>query len=128
MQLAHAPTPATRDLVARSSGLGLPHESIAHLVGDIDEKTLRKHYRQELDVGRAKAHLAVAATLYDKACSGDTGAMVWYTKCQMRWSPPPALVEVSGQISISAALESATQRLVSDAIDGECIDVPDPAD
>ena len=128
MQLAHAPTPATRELVARCSGLGLPHESIAHLVDGIDDKTLRKHYRAELDVGRAKAHLAVAATLYDKACSGDTGAMVWYTKCQMRWSPPPALVEVSGLISISAALADATSRLAHDAIEGECVDVADPAD
>ena len=121
MQLAHMPTPATRELVARCSGLGLPHESIAHLVDDgIDDKTLRKHYRAELDVGRAKAHLAVAATLYDKALTGDTGAMVWYTKCQMRWSPPPALVEVSGLISISAALADASLRIAHDAIDGEC--------
>ena len=123
---AHAPTPATRELVARSSGLGLPHESIAHLVGNgISDITLRKHYRAELDVGRAKAHLAVAATLYDKACSGDTGAMVWYTKCQMRWSPPPAIVEVSGSISISAALADASLRIGLDVIDGECVDVPD---
>ena len=125
MQLAHMPTAATRELVAKCSGLGLPHESIAHLVDGIDDKTLRKHYRTELDIGRAKAHLAVASTLYDKACAGDTGAMVWWSKCQMRWSPPPAVVELSGLISISAALESATARLGIDAIDGECEDVTD---
>jgi hypothetical protein len=94
-------------------------------VDGIDDKTLRKHYRAELDVGRAKAHLAVAATLYDKAVAGDTGAMVWYTKCQMRWSPPPAIVEISGQISISAALADASLRIGMDPIEGECVDVPE---
>ena len=127
MQLAHAPTDITRMQAQTAAGYGLHQDQIGALLG-IDDKTLRKHYRAELDVGRAKAHLAVAATLYDKACSGDTGAMVWYTKCQMRWSPPPALVEVSGLISISAALADATSRLAHDAIDGECVDVADPAD
>jgi hypothetical protein len=41
----------------------------------------------------------------------------------MRWSPPPAIVEVSGSISISAALADATQRIGLDVIDGECVDV-----
>ena len=125
---AHAPTPATRELVARSSGLGLPHESIAHLVGNgISDITLRKHYRAELDEGKARANLAIGGKLFAKAMDGDgdTACLIWWSKCQMRWSPPPALVEVSGQISISAALESATARLGMDAIDGECEDVPE---
>jgi hypothetical protein len=121
---AHTPTDTTRMQAQTAAGYGLHQDQIGALLG-IDDKTLRKYYREALDVGRAKAHLAVAATLYDKALTGDTGAMVWYTKCQMRWSPPPALVEVSGLISISAALESATARLAHDAIDGECVDVPE---
>ena len=124
MQLAHMPTDVTRMQAQTAAGYGLHQDQIGSLLG-IDDKTLRKHYRQELDVGRAKAHLAVAATLYDKAVAGDTGAMVWYTKCQMRWSPPPALVEVSGLISISAALADASLRIGLDPIDGECVDVPE---
>jgi hypothetical protein len=128
---AHAPTPATRELVARSSGLGLPHESIAHLVGNgISDITLRKHYRQELDEGKARANLAIGGKLFAKAMEGDgdTACLIWWSKTQLRWSPPPALVEVSGLISISAALESATARIAHDAIDGTCEDVADPAD
>ena len=52
--LEHKPTDENRKLVESTSGLGLPHEQIAILVG-IDDKTLRKHYRHELDVGKAKA-------------------------------------------------------------------------
>jgi len=81
----HKPTPETRKLVESSSGLGLPHESIGVLVG-IDDKTLRKHYRTELDMGKAKANGLIAKTLFTKATSGDTTALIWWTKTQMRWA------------------------------------------
>lgn len=81
----HKPTPQTRKLVESSSGLGLPHESIGVLVG-IDDKTLRKYYRAELDMGKAKANGQIAKTLFTKATSGDTTALIWWTKTQMRWA------------------------------------------
>ena len=85
MSDAHEPTPETQRLVESSSGLGLPHESIAVLVG-IDDKTLRKHYRAELDMGKAKANGQIAKTLFQKATSGDTTSLIWWTKTQMKWS------------------------------------------
>jgi hypothetical protein len=85
MSDAHDPTPETRKLVESSSGLGLPHESIAVLVG-IDDKTLRKYYRAELDMGKAKANGQIAKTLFSKAVAGDTTSLIWWTKSQMRWS------------------------------------------
>jgi hypothetical protein len=85
MSDAHDPTPETRKLVESSSGLGLPHESIAVLVG-IDDKTLRKYYRSELDMGKAKANGQIAKTLFSKAVAGDTTSLIWWTKSQMRWS------------------------------------------
>jgi predicted transcriptional regulator len=85
MNITHEPTPETRKLVESTSGLGLPHEQIAMLVG-IDDKTLRKHYREELDLGKAKANSQIAKTLYQKATAGDTTSLIWWTKAQMRWS------------------------------------------
>jgi predicted transcriptional regulator len=84
-QAPHEPTEQTRKLAESSSGLGLPHESIACLIG-IDDKTLRKYYRSELDMGKAKANGQIAKTLYSKATAGDTTALIWWTKTQMRWS------------------------------------------
>ena len=83
--LEHQPTEENRKLVESTSGLGLPHEQIAILVG-IDDKTLRKHYRHELDVGKAKANGQIAKTLFSKAMSGDTTSLIWWTKAQLRWS------------------------------------------
>ena len=85
MNHAHEPTQESRKLVESTSGLGLPHESIAVLVG-IDDKTLRKYYREELDRGKAVAHSNIAKTLYQKAVAGDTTSLIWWTKSQMRWS------------------------------------------
>ena len=84
-QEAHKPTPEMQKLVESTSGLGLPHEQIAMRVG-IDDKTLRKYYRQELDLGKAKANSQIAKTLYQKATAGDTTSLIWWTKAQMRWS------------------------------------------
>ena len=84
-QEAHKPTNESRKMVESTSGLGLPHEQIAILVG-IDDKTLRKYYRTELDLGKAKANGQIAKTLFSKATSGDTTALIWWTKTQMRWA------------------------------------------
>ena len=96
---SHIPTPETKKLVESSSGIGLPHESIAVLVG-IDDKTLRKYYRAELDMGKAKANGQIARTLYDKATGGDTTALIWWTKTQLRWA-----LDVSTERSLSSIIK-----------------------
>lgn len=84
--IAHEPTDVTRDVVKTSSGLGLPQEQICALIGILDPKTLRKHYERELALGKAEASSAIANTLFNKAQAGDTTAMIWWTKAQMKWS------------------------------------------
>jgi hypothetical protein len=68
------------------SGYGLPIEQIAVLVRDgIHVETLRAHFGAELVSGKAKANSGVGRTLFQKAMSGDTAAMIWWSKTQMRW-------------------------------------------
>jgi len=81
----HISSAENKRLVETSAGLGLPHEQIGALIG-IDDKTLRKHYRTELDLGKAKASAQIAKTLFNKAQGGDTTALIWWTKAQMRWA------------------------------------------
>jgi hypothetical protein len=83
---SHKPTPETRRIVETLSGYGVPHEQIGVLVGDgIDHETLVKHYRNDLSRGKAKANAKVGQSLFQKAVSGDTAAMIWWSKSQMRW-------------------------------------------
>lgn len=80
------PTDAERKQVEAMSGYGLPIEQIAVLVRNgIDTDTLRKHFAQELISGKAKANSGVGRTLFQKAMGGDTAAMIWWSKTQMRW-------------------------------------------
>lgn len=84
---AFEPTDAERKQVEAMSGCGLPIEQIAVLVrGGIDADTLRKHFATELVAGKAKANSGVGRTLFQKAMGGDTAAMIWWSKTQMRWS------------------------------------------
>lgn len=81
------PTDAERKQVEAMSGYGLPFEQIAILVRDgIDADTLRKYFSKELLAGKAKANSGVGRTLYQKAMGGDTTAMIWWSKTQMRWA------------------------------------------
>jgi hypothetical protein len=84
-QKPHKPTAEMRKQVEQASGLGLPHDQICSLIGICDE-TLRKYYAPELGIGKAKASAQVAKTLFNKAQSGDTTALIWWTKAQMRWA------------------------------------------
>jgi len=83
--LEHQPTEKTKATVQQSSGLGLPQEQIAALIG-ISPKTLTKHYPIELALGKAMASAQVAKSLFNKATQGDTTAAIWWTKTQMGWS------------------------------------------
>ena len=83
--LPHEPTEKTRSQAQSAAGLGLPHEQIGALLG-ISDVTLRKYYDVELALGKATASASIAKTLFNKAMAGDTTAMIWWTKAQMRWS------------------------------------------
>lgn len=81
------PTDDERRQVEELSGHGLPHDNIAAIVRDgIDDLTLKKHFVVELKRGKAKANSRIGKTLFEKAIGGDTTAMIWWSKTQMRWT------------------------------------------
>jgi hypothetical protein len=84
---AHLPDPTSRRQVEAMAAYGVPEADIATVIG-IDPKTLRKHYRQELNTGGIKANSKVAESLYKKAL-GDgaqsvTAAIFWL-KTRAQW-------------------------------------------
>ena len=75
------PTNDERKLVEQMSAVGIPHESIALVVRDgIDDKTLRKHFRAELDTAKIRADAVVSGSLFKKCKAGDTTAIIWWEK------------------------------------------------
>ena len=80
------PTQREREQVEAMAGFGVPYEQIASLVRDgIHKETLFKHFRKELDQGKAKANAKIGKTLFQQATSGNTAAAIWWSKSQMGW-------------------------------------------
>jgi hypothetical protein len=59
---AYEPTADQRALVENASAFGLPQSEIANGL-KIDEKTLRKHFREELDGGMFKLDMIAGGTI-----------------------------------------------------------------
>ena len=85
-QPAYKPTDEERLLVEQMTAVGIPQESVAMVLRDgIDLKTLRKHFRRELDTAKIKANAKVGGTLFNKIMNGDTTAAIFWAKTQMGW-------------------------------------------
>ena len=111
----HVPTPALRQTVQLHTTVGTTQETIARILG-IDEKTLRKHYRDELDLARAQANASVGGMLFKKAKAGDTAAMIFWMKTQAGWRET-ARVEHSGPDGGPIQTEDVTvERLIAEAM------------
>jgi hypothetical protein len=72
---AHRADPTTQRQVEALAGYGVPEAEIAGVIG-IDPKTLRKHYRGELDHGHVKANAKVAENLHRKATGEGREAVI----------------------------------------------------
>lgn len=84
---AFVPDDNERQQVEALAGYGLPQDQIAILIrGGISIDTLREHFAKELVSGKAKANSKIGKTLFQKAEDGDTAAMIWWSKAQMRWA------------------------------------------
>jgi hypothetical protein len=72
------PTDQQRALVKSMAAMGIPHEQIAVQVGILSAKTLRKHFREELDRGVTEANYKVSQTLFKMATSGEHPAATFF--------------------------------------------------
>lgn len=82
----HVPTEASRQLVESLVACGTTEDMIARLVR-MDPKTLRKHYREELDLGTARANFTIAGKLFEAATKlGSVAAMIFWLKARAKWS------------------------------------------
>jgi hypothetical protein len=93
-----APTDEQRKNVEAMSGYGVPQDDIACIL-DIAPKTLRLHFRRELDVGIAKANAKIGQTLFQQATGGNTAAAIFWAKARMGWREK-AEAEVDGGVTI----------------------------
>lgn len=100
------PTEADRKLVSSLAGFGAPHEYIASCIVNpqtgkaMTAKTLRVHFRVELDNAADRTNALVAQNLYRHATGNGKGAVVaaiFWMKVRAGWKEPPAGIELTGK-------------------------------
>jgi predicted ArsR family transcriptional regulator len=105
----YSPTEEQRRTVRAMSGFGIPQTDIATLL-EIDAKTLRKHFRRELDRGSIEATVKVAQTLFQMATSGqNTAAAIFWMKARAGWREKHELV-----LSAKTTEEMSDEELVAE--------------
>lgn len=121
----HQPTDKTRAEVQALASFGVPQGDIARYIG-IAERTLRKHYRDELDLAEVKANAQVGRFLFGVA-SGQalkqgatyadcTRAAMFWAKTRMRWRETDRL-ELTGQDG--GPIDTITRRIVDPKRDAD---------
>lgn len=119
----YEPTEADRNTVRSMAACGFTHEAIARCLGEegIDPKTLRLHFRNELDTAVPKANAAVGNRLYQAAMAGEAWAVIFWLKSRAGWSERN-IIEHAGAVNVNVSakdtLRSRIVRLVERAAAG----------
>ncbi len=80
----HVPTLLTRAKVEGFCCAGFTQDQIANYLR-ISDDTLRKYYRDELDMALMNKTLALSNNLYADALNGDKDDRQFWLKCQAGW-------------------------------------------
>jgi predicted transcriptional regulator len=132
---SHEPNATSRRQVEAMAAYGITEPQIARVVG-IDPKTLRKHYRDELDTGQIKANSKVAESLYRKATTDgpqSVTAAIFWLKTRARWKETQ-VSELTGrdggpiETKETSALDLIHRRIAGLAARAEAEGSPDRAD
>jgi hypothetical protein len=114
---AHEPDPAQRRQVETMAAYGIPSDDISRVVG-IDAKTLRKHYRDELDLGTTKANAQVAGFLFNSARNGNVSAQIFWLKTRASWKETPSEHRHTGAFGTFDVREMSDEALERIAFGG----------
>ena len=75
---------AMREKVRYLAGVGVRQDEIARIIG-CAPKTLRKRFRDELDLGVAEANATVCGYLFAAAKAGNVTAQIFWLKTRAHW-------------------------------------------
>lgn len=113
--MAHRPTESSRATVKAMAAYGIPQDDIASYL-DIAPKTLRAHYRAELDKGATEANAKVAESLFRQATTGNVAAAIFWLKARAKWTERVEMthwghVTTSNEADISSVTQEELDQL-----------------
>ncbi len=113
-QKPHEPTEELRQQVQALASFGVPQEDIALYI-EVDPKTLRKHYRRELDIGLIHANAQVAQRLFKSATvDGNVASIIFWLKSRAGWreSAPTGTGDATAIAPTTITIERHNARIV----------------
>lgn len=96
------------------SATGNTRADIAAAVG-VTQPTLRKHYSEELRVGKLQANANVAGKLYAQCMKGHVRAMMFWLRCQAGWAERH---ELSGPDGGDIGISEVRRRVIDPSSHG----------
>lgn len=112
-----------RKQVRTMAAYGMPQKVIGVLTGH-SPKTLRKHFRMELDYASEQANAEMAGYLFKNGKNGNVSAQIFWMKTRAGWKEPPQGHQHSGAIGsydLSKVSDADLKRL--EAILGSAVPV-----
>ena len=80
------PTRQEREAVNLMTAVGITQIDVARVTRNgIDVKTLRKHFREEIDTAAIKANARIGGAMFNKALNGDVSAMKYWLGARAGW-------------------------------------------
>lgn len=105
------PTAAQREKVKWLAIAGVKQDRIVEHVGGIDGKTLRAHFREELDLGKEEILALGVSKIVDAMRRGEAWALCFYMKCRGGWKERQA-VEVTGEDGAPVQLQAMREAMM----------------
>jgi uncharacterized protein (DUF433 family) len=132
-QPPHRPTRHSRRTVVAWAQVGRTQDEIAAKLR-IDTKTLREHYRMELDTALPEANAKVGGKLYSECKRGNMAAIKWWEQTRAKMVPAMAVYATVDDRTMSSSdakarfLQGVMNLIAADQIEGEQRppDEPDP--
>lgn len=113
-QPPYQPTEADRNTVRSMAACGMSQASIARCLGTegIAEKTLRAHFRDELDTAMDKANARIGQVAFSAAAEGQAWAVCFWLKCRAGWKETQ-VTEHAGSVNVhnTSGTEALTRRI-----------------
>lgn len=115
----YEPTPDQRRTVKTMAGFGILQEDIAGFLG-IGDKTLRRHFREELDRGVTEANAKVAQSLFQMATQGKNVAAAVF------WMKARAGLREKHEVEANVTAEMRTMTIITGMPRAEDLDHAQP--
>jgi hypothetical protein len=80
----YIPTDEQRNMVRVLTAAGYSELNISRAIG-VSTPTLRKYFREELDIGHAITNSMSTMALWDLILKGNTTAILFWHKCRLGW-------------------------------------------